>query len=51
MSKKVFTEKEIKLLSSNQYVKSVSSKVLHIRINLSVYLLGKRERQASKRNL
>ncbi|MDM5157296.1 IS3 family transposase [Bacillus sp. DX1.1] len=26
MSKKVFTEKEIKLLSSNQYVKSVSSK-------------------------
>lgn len=26
MSKKLFTEKEIKLLSSNNYVKSVSSK-------------------------
>lgn len=26
MSKKIFTEKEIKLLSSNQYVKSVSAK-------------------------
>ena len=26
MSKKIFTEKEIKLLSANKYVKSVSSK-------------------------
>ena len=44
MSKKIFTEKEIKLLSTNKYVKSVSEKELLIQMNLRRFLLQKKRK-------
>ena len=43
MTKKQFTEKEIEILSNNPYVKSVSSKGLHIQMNLRGFLLAENE--------
>lgn len=44
MSKKVFTEKEIKLLSSNQYVKSVSSKSITYTDKFKRIFIGEKEK-------
>lgn len=44
MSRKVFTEKEIKLLSSNQYVKSVSSKSITYTDKFKRIFIGEKER-------
>lgn len=41
MSKKHFTDKEIEKLTNNLYVKSVSSRVLLIQMNLKGFLLLK----------
>ena len=39
MSKKLFSSKDIEILSKNKYVKKVSEKELHILMNLKDYLL------------
>ncbi|MEB3057301.1 IS3 family transposase [Bacillus pseudomycoides] len=44
MSKKVFTEKEIKRLSSNQYVKSVSSKSITYTDEFKRIFIGEKEK-------
>ncbi len=44
MSKRVFTEKEIKLLSSNQYVKSVSSKGITYMDEFKRIFIGEKEK-------
>ena len=44
MSKKIFTEKEIKQLSTNKYVKSVSQKESLIQMNLNIFLLLRNEK-------
>ncbi|MED1054637.1 IS3 family transposase [Bacillus mycoides] len=44
MSKKVFTEKEIKLLSYNQYVKSVSSKSITYTDKFKLIFIEKKEK-------
>ena len=45
MTKKLFTEREIQILSNNPYVKSVSQKVSLIQMNLSVFLLRKMRKE------
>ncbi len=44
MSKKIFTEKEIKLLSSNNYVKSVSSKGITYTDEFKHILIAEKEK-------
>jgi transposase len=48
MSKKIFTEKEIKLLSANSYVTSLSSKGITYTDELNIYLLRKKRKASSR---
>lgn len=51
MSKKIFTEKEIKLLSANNYVKSVSSKVITYTDEMKHVFIAEREKGKFARDI
>jgi transposase len=51
MSKKIFTEKEIKLLSSNKYVKSVSSKGITYADEMKHVFIAEREKGKLARDI
>ena len=49
MSKKLFSSKDIEILSKNKYVKRLVKKELHILMNLKDYLLPRMKKVNFKR--